>query len=448
MRVGLDFGTTNSSAAIVRNGRVHLLPLDTVNATPEVLRSAIFIARDGRVFMGREAIDRYTAGNVGREIVYGRAQLGEIEMTFAEIGTITQSIYARVDMNAPGRLFLSVKMALPDASYTTTNIFGVRWSIEELIALMLRTIKERIEQVTGDTVDEMVIGRPVHYAPDDQGNRTALKRMHEAAELAGLKSVRFLPEPVAAALDFAAQSTTSEHVLVFDFGGGTLDLTVMHTGGKDKYEVLATDGVPVGGDLLDRRIVMGKLLPHFGQGAELGPRRLPLPAFLLDHLDGWQSIVELHNPRSLEVMDEVIMTGNRPMQLQALRSLVRENYGLPLYEMVERQKRALSDADSVELSMNVADIKFQQSLERWDFERLIGPDVRAVKACVERVLISANVKAEQIGVVVRTGGSSRIPRFVRLLTEMFPKARLLEQDVYTSVASGLAIAAENGINIQ
>ncbi len=126
---------------------------------------------------------------------------------------------------------------------------------------------------------------------------------------------------------------------------------------------------------------------------------------------------------------------------------MRENYGLPLYEMVERQKRALSDVDKVELSMDVAEIKFEQSLERWDFERLIGPDVRAVKACIERVLVAAQIEPTQIGVVVRTGGSSRIPRFVRLLQEMFPQARLLEQDVYTSVASGLAIAADEGVGL-
>jgi hypothetical protein len=110
---------------------------------------------------------------------------------------------------------------------------------------------------------------------------------------------------------------------------------------------------------------MGKLLTHFGAGAELGPRRLPLPAFLLDHLDGWQSIVELHNPRALELMDEAMLTGNRPQQLRALRCLVRENYGLPLYEMVEASKRKLSEAVRVELGMDASDIHFREPLERW-----------------------------------------------------------------------------------
>lgn len=442
MRVGLDFGTTNSSAAIVHNNQVRLLPLDTAGATPEVLRSALFIARDGRIFMGREAVDRYTHANVGREIIYTRAQLGELKMTFADL-TVKQGIYARVDSNAPGRLFLSIKMGLPDSSYVSTNVFGERWTIEQLIGLMLRTIKQRIEAEVGTTVDEMTIGRPVHYADNAQGNKLALERMQAAAELAGLRAVHFVPEPTAAALHYAAKNPDARHVVVFDSGGGTLDVTVMRLGRGDAHTILATDGVPVGGDLMDQRIVMGKLLPHFGEGAELGPRRLPLPAFLLDHLGGWQSIVELHAPRALDVLDEAVATSNRPQQLRALRCLVRENYGLPLYEMVEAAKRRLSDEPRVDLKMDAADIRFSQSLERWDFERLIGPDVRIVERCLRRAVEAAGVELEEIDVVVRTGGSSRIPRYVKMLEDLFPRAQLLEQDVYTSVASGLALADDS-----
>ena len=444
MRVGLDFGTTNSSAAVVDKGRIRLMPLDPVGASPEVLRSALFLGRDGRAFLGREAIDRYTKANVGREIVWERQYVGEITMTFGDIGNVRQGIFARVDANSPGRLFLSLKMYLPDPSYTGTTVFGQRLTIEELISLMLREIKERIEAEIGEPVDEMVIGRPVHYSSEKAGDEVAVRRMQAAAAHAGLRAVRFLPEPTAAALHFASRAEKQSHVLVFDFGGGTLDVTIMRADPGGDNDVLATDGVPVGGDLLDRRIVMGKLLPHFGAGAELGPRRLALPAFLLEQLDGWQSIVELHNQRALEVMDEVILTSNRPKQLRALRCLVRENYGLPLYEMVEAAKRRLSEEDNVELAMDVAEIQFRQNLERWDFERLIGPDVRAVEACLQRAVRAAQVDPQEIDIVVRTGGSSRIPRFVNLLQKMFPNAEVVEQDVYTSVASGLAIAATAG----
>ncbi|HEX6289930.1 MAG TPA: Hsp70 family protein [Herpetosiphonaceae bacterium] len=439
MRVGLDWGTTNTSATIYDGRRVRLLDLDPVNANPSVLRTALFIGREGDVALGRAAINRYTEGNVGREIEYQRTYIGEIAMTFAGVGTIRQGIFVDTDANAPGRLFLSIKLALSDPTYTSTNVFGATWSVEELIALTLKRIGERVHELTGEQIDEIVIGRPVHYATEERRDQIAIKRMRAAAELAGLRNVQFLAEPTAAALTYRRQSHRAQHVLVFDFGGGTLDVTIMRIEPNGQREILATDGVPVGGDLLDQRIVMGKLHPHFGAGAVLGPRRLPLPAFLLDHLEGWQSIVEMHNPKTLDIIDEAIRTGDKPQQLRALRALVRENYGLPLYEMVEGTKRQLSETTETTLSMHASAINFDESLARWDFERLIGPDVRAVDACLKRALSAAQLDPREIDVVLRTGGSSRVPRFVRLLEETFGNDSLFDEGegIFTSVASGL-----------
>lgn len=439
MQVGLDWGTTNSSAALYDGRRVRLVALDPVNAAPTVLRSALFISREGEVSLGRAAIDRYTEGNVGREIEYRRVYVGTTELTFADIGTVQQALFTDIDANAPGRLFLSIKLALADPTYTSTNVFGARWTVEELVALMLQRIARRVREETGEDVTDIVIGRPVHYATEAGRDAIAVGRMRAAAELAGLRNVSFLAEPTAASLIYTRRSSRPQHVLVFDFGGGTLDATITRIEPSGTRHVLATDGVPIGGDLLDQRIVMGKLHRHFGADAELGPRRLPLPAYLMDHLSGWQSIVELHNPKALDTIDEAIRTGNRPRQLRALRALVRENYGLPLYEMVERTKRELSDAPQASLAMHVGDIQFDERLERWDFERLIGPDVRAVDACLDRTLAAAGLTARDIDVVLRTGGSSRVPRFVRLLADKFGPDRLVDdgQDIFTSVATGL-----------
>jgi hypothetical chaperone protein len=441
MRIGLDWGTTNCSAAVYDGHRVRLVDLDPVNVAPEVLRSALFISREGVVSLGRKAIDRYTEGNVGREVEYKRVYIGTTELTFADIGTVQQALFTEIDANAPGRLFLSIKLALADPTYTSTMVFGTPWRVEELVALSLQRIAEQVREQTGESVSELVIGRPVHYSTNPAHDEIAIGRMRAAAELAGLRQVQFLAEPTAAALTYTRSSNRSQHVLVFDFGGGTLDVTISRIESDGRRVILATDGVPVGGDLLDQRVVMGKLHPHFGAGAELGSRRLPLPAFLLDHLSGWQTIVEMHNPRTLEIIEEAIHSGNRPRQLRALRSLVRENYGLPLYEMVERAKRTLSDEDQVELRMDVSDIHFSEPLARWDFERLIGPDVRSIDACLNRALAAADLKPTDVDVVLRTGGSSRVPRFVRLLAEKFGSDRLFEggEGIFTSVATGLGL---------
>jgi hypothetical chaperone protein len=443
MRVGLDFGTTNSSAAIYDGTRVRLLDLDPVNNAPSIMRSTLFITREGVPSIGREAIDRFTEGNVGREIEYEWRYLGDAEVTLAEVGTVVQALYAVVDANAPGRLFQSLKTHLRDSSFTGTNVFGTRYTLETLIAVVLRIILQRIEAELGERVTSMMLGRPVHYSSDPKLDALAIERMRRAGEEAGLPPFSFLPEPTAAALSYASTARGEQHVLVFDFGGGTLDVTIMRIDERGARDVLATDGVPIGGDIMDRRVVMGKLLTHFGEGATLGPRKMPLPALLLDHLGEWQTIVDLTQPRYLSIIDEAIRIGNKPAELRALRTLVRENYGLPLYEEVERAKVRLSDATRTTISMDVPGIQFSDTLERWDFERLIGPDVREVAACVDRAIAAAGLTPADIDVVLRTGGSSRIPRFVRMLTEKFGAEKLQEMDVFTGVASGLAIAAAN-----
>jgi hypothetical chaperone protein len=441
MHVGLDFGTTNTSAAVYDGTQVRLIKLDPVNSAPTIMRTTLFIGREGGLSIGRAAIDRFTEGNVGREIEYQWRYIGETEVTFADFGTVMQSLYVEVDANAPGRLFQSLKSHLRDRSFTGTDVFGTRYTIETLIAVVLRAILERVEAETGQKVSGMVLGRPVHYADDEQLDALALQRMTSACEEAGLPPFRFLYEPTAAALSYASTAQGEQHVLVFDFGGGTLDVTVMRLDDQGGREVLATDGVPIGGDLMDRRLVMGKVLPHFGAGAQLGPRRLPLPAVILEHLSEWQSIVDLTQPRYLKIIDEAIRTGDKTRELKQLRVLVRENYGLPLYEEVERAKVRLSDRRVTEFSMHVPGIAIDEPIERWDFERLIGPDVRAVAACVDRALASAGLQPGEIDIVLRTGGSSRIPAYVRMLTEKFGAERLQEMDVFTGVASGLAIAA-------
>lgn len=444
MRVGLDFGTTNTTAAIYDGANVSLVPLDSVAANPNVLRTALFITPEGQQRIGRAAINAFTEGNVGREIVYERRYLGTITQTYAGVGTVTQAVEGLVDSNPPGRLFQSIKTMLRDPSYIRTNVFGQETTLEELIAKILRAIRREIERFTGEKISAITVGRPVHYASTPEGDALAIRRMREACELADLPNVSFMPEPVAAAHAFAASQRERRNIIVFDFGGGTLDVTVMAIDGA-KRQVLATDGVPIGGDVLDSKIVTGALRQYFGDGARLGPRKLPLPAALMEHLDNWQNILEMHTPKMLDIIEESVRTSDKPKELKALRSLVRENYGLVLYEHAEEAKRRLSNERQVEISMHVKDIDFDHLLPRFEFERLVGPEARAIGDCVDRTVRAAGLSHEQIDVVLRTGGSSRIPRFIKLLADRFTEDRLREQDPFTSVGAGLAVAAYEGL---
>ncbi|MFD3164668.1 Hsp70 family protein [Herpetosiphon sp. NSE202] len=443
MRVGLDFGTTNTTAAIYDGAKVTLVPLDSVAANPNVLRTALFITPEGQQLFGRAAINAFTEGNVGREIIYERRYVGTVTNTYSGVGTIVQSVEGMVDSNPPGRLFQSIKTMLRDPSYIKTNVFGQETPLEELIAKILRAIRREIERFTGEKISAITVGRPVHYADTPEGDALAIRRMREACELADLPNVSFMPEPVAAAHAFAASQHERRNIVVFDFGGGTLDVTVMAIDGDERH-VLATDGVPIGGDVLDSKIVTGALRQYFGDGARLGPRKLPLPATLLEHLDNWQNILEMHTPKMLEIIEEAVRTSDKPTELKALRTLVRENYGLVLYEHAEEAKRQLSSERQVEISMHVDGIDFDHLLPRFEFERLIGPEARSIGACVDRTIKAAGLSHDQIDVVLRTGGSSRIPRFIKLLADRFTEDRLREQDPFTSVGAGLAVAAYEG----
>jgi hypothetical chaperone protein len=440
MRIGLDFGTTTTVASVFDGQTLRLIPIDPSEPTPTIMRSVLLVSRAGEVMVGRTAIDHYNASNVGRAVEYQDVGLGILQMHFADM-TITRDIYAVVDANAPARLFQSLKTALRDPSYISTDVFGTRWSVEQIVDTFLREVRQRVEEYLGEPVTGVTVGRPVHYTDTPEGDALVVERMRRACALAGLPDVAFLEEPVAAAYAFKQQIAKPQSVFVFDFGGGTLDTTVMLLAPNDRPEVLATGGVSIGGDLLDSRIVTGALLPYFGAGATLGPHKRPLPAFILEQLADWQSIAELNRPSTWALVEQAIEAADRPRELRALRALVRQNYGLPLYTAVEQAKRQLSSDPAASIELSFEDLSFAHQLGRIEFERLIGPEIRAIAACVDQTLRDAGTHAADIDMAVRTGGSSRIPRCVRLLTDRFGPERLHAMDAFTSVGAGLGVAA-------
>lgn len=453
MHIGLDFGTTNSSVALYNGTNVTLLPLDPHSANAKVMRTTLFIMRElnaarstyqpGASYIGREAINRFMQANVGRKIEYAWQNFGVTELVDEDGGIIKQSIGAMIDQNVPGRLFQSMKTHLRDEDYTDTEVFGERKTLEELIAMVLRMIRTRVEDILGTRVTRMVIGRPVHYSENPRLHDVAMARMRQACALADLPDFAFLPEPSAAALLYAQHAPADQRALVFDFGGGTLDVTIIETDGRGGSRVLSTDGVPIGGDIMDQRLMVGKVLPHFGTESKIGPARMPFPAAISTMLTEWQSIFELAHPKYASLFQQLLSTSNQPQLIQQLLVLINQNYGLTLFESVERAKVALSDAKTVNIAMHVPGIDIEQPVEQWDFERLIGPDVRAVAACVDRAVAAAGLTPNDITVVLRTGGSSRIPAFVRMLTQRFGSAAMVEMDPFTGVAQGLGIAAAN-----
>jgi hypothetical chaperone protein len=428
------------------SGAVTPIPLDPTAARPTVLRSLLYLPRNGGALVGQSAVEAYMRENTGRPVRYARKLVRVIEMTFAETGTIQAPGYALVDENEPGRCFQSLKTFLRDASFRGTSVFGETYSLEDLVAHLLSEIRSRVEAFVGCPVDGWTIGRPVRFATRDADDALAERRLAEACRRAGLRDVRFEYEPVAAGRHYAATAREPRTALVFDFGGGTLDLTVLRIGGAGRPdEVLAVAGVPVAGDVFDSRIVEGCLLEHFGAGATLDASGRPFPVHIPYALTDWASIVGLNEPATLETIRQARRTSNRRPQIAALECLVTRNHGLALYEEVRRTKARVSSRERDWITMNVEDIHFAQEMTRADFESFIGAERRLVEVAVDRVVAAAGLAPREIDVVIRTGGSSSIPLFVEMLERKVGRGKLVEHDHFASVAGGLAIAAESVI---
>lgn len=440
MIVGMDFGTTNSGMAVYDGRAVRLLPIDPANTNPAVARSALYITNDQSVAIGRGAVTRYFEQNLGRPIRLERVWVGEIEMVFAELPAFIRDVYAWVDALSPGRLFLSFKTALREAHYPGTVVGQFFLPLEDLIAAYLYATKRRAEAALGHELRDIVLGRPVRFATDPQADAVAQERLIEAALRAGYETVYLEYEPIAAAFHYAASATGDQRILVFDFGGGTLDITIMRVQGA-RRDVLATGGLPIAGDVFDQKLLRARLARHFGEGSVYGPAAapLPVPTWIYDTLADWQSLIELQLPERVRMLRDIEATSRAPRQLQNLIALVTGNYGLRMFEAVEAAKRRLSDLPDTDIRLVTDRFRVRQPTSRADFETIIRPEIDAVDRLVDETVARSGLRPQDIDVVIRTGGSSQIPAFQALLARKFGAGRVRSIDTFSSVTSGLGI---------
>ena len=442
MRVGLDFGTTNSGVAHYDGRTLQIFPVDRLSPDPQTVKSLLYITRDQQSFIGQAAIDLYFAQNLGRPIRLVRKPVGVIENYFAEVGVVVKEVHALIDANMPGRLFQSLKSALPQYTYEGTSVFDKYHTIEELVGLTLRRIRYTAEDLSGQPIRQVVLGRPVRFDPDPERDCLAQDRLERAAHLAGFRGVNFELEPVAAALHYGLRLDHAQNVLVFDFGGGTLDVTVMMLAAGGGHQVLAASGVRIGGDLFDQRIVRARMLHHLGQGSTYGAgKRLPLPAYIFEALTQWQAIPTLFTLPTMRIIQQALGTSDHPQQLRALYALISKNYGFRMFQEVERVKCELSIQQESTIRLIDEDIHIAEPLTREQFEGIIAADVARAEQCVDQAVRASGLGTAEIDVVLATGGSSAIPLFQRMLERKFGPGKVREHDLFAGVTQGLAVAA-------
>ncbi len=439
MIVGMDFGTTNSGMSLYDGRELLRLPLDPASENPRIVRTALYITNGQDVYIGRDAVNRYFEHNVGRPVKLQKVWVGEIEVVADRVFYV-QDTYVWADVLSPGRLFLSFKTNLRDHEYTGTVIGQFFYPLEALVAIYLTITRRRAELFLGRELREVVLGRPVHFAEDAAHDNLAQERLLRGAFQAGYETVYLQPEPVAAAYHYASLAAGPQNILVFDFGGGTLDITVMRLE-NERRRVLATGGVPIAGDVFDQKIVRARLPRHFGEGGRYGEKELPIPAWIYDTFSNWQTVLELQSPENRRVLQQIEQTAQRPRQLRALNSLVSGNYALQMFDIVEKTKRDLSERTGGMIRLNGPDFDVMELLTRRDFESIIRPEYLRIERELDETLSASGLRAAQIDAVVRTGGSAEIPLFQTMLQQKFGADRVHSVDTFGSVTAGLSILA-------
>jgi hypothetical chaperone protein len=441
MRYGLDFGTSNSAIGLASTMKVSLVPLTVSLSDPFPMPSLLFLDRSAHALVGHAAASAYVDLNVGRTLVPTRLIRPQIiETVFGD-----EYVQFDVDGSLPGRFFQALKRSLSDASFEGTDVFGSYYPIEDLVGLILRAIKGRADNHFGRECTAVLLGRPVRFAEDPAADALALSRLRRAAELAGFTDVAFLYEPLGAAWHYRQSHRRAGLAFVFDFGGGTLDLSVIRwRGSHDAGEILGVAGVLIGGNTLNEDIMERRLFRYFGEGVSWHSRpgkRLPLPRHIFDRLRTWYTIHQLNQRQLLAFLEEVQRAASDPEQVAALISLVIRNYGWDLFMAIESAKCALSTAEEVVLDFQRPAIDIYERITRREFEQFIAPRLAEIDRGIQHTLAEAGLDAAAIDVVLCTGGSSLSPCVQRLLARRFGEEKILRQDAFTSVVSGLAAAA-------
>jgi len=456
--IGIDFGTTNSVAAIYDGERVRLVPLE---GDDPLMPSATYIDRQLQTLTGQAAIDRYIEDNMGRTVELIPEVIGETS-AFVEgedpdnpsaVDTVTQKVYGKavIDSGLQGRLFRGTKRLLGDAGVRRLMVFEHPFRLVALITPILLRIRKALEAEVGPC-GEAHLGRPVNFEGRDAfHNQTALARLSEAYGHAGIRRQHFYPEPIAAAVSYLAAhpDVAGEHLLTLDFGGGTLDFCVLRRAGE-QFDVISTHGIALGGDHIDQRLFRVLLFPLLGKGETWRRRgmdreietRFPFEDYE-DLLLNWAVTYTLNQNRySTPVRDCIDQGGPGAAKFRRLNELIQRNLSYLVFQAIKDFKARLSDA--TEATLDIPELDIEVRLSRDAFEDIIADQLRQVEAALDATLARAGLAPDQIDIVLRTGGSSLIPAVLRILQSRFPH-QVVDHDPFTSVAAGLAIANHAGL---
>lgn len=410
--LGVDFGTSNSAAGILRNGKPFLIEVEPGERT---LPTAFFFDFDSRkTLMGNAANTALVEGLDGRYMRALKRVLGTSLM------------------------------------YETRQIMNERVTFVDIIARFLAQIKARAEETSGQQFESVLSGRPVYFHDGDTvRDAQAEADLRTCYLAAGFKEVRFLPEPEAAAIASGALSGDKGAVgLIVDIGGGTSDFSLFETKGTGGVKILANHGVRVGGTDFDKAISVDHVMPLLGKGTflrkEMGPGTVQMPNAIFNDLATWEKIPFLYSPRSRKFAAELKALALEPRKLDRLVTLLEQEIGHDLAFTVERGKIVANghSETGTQIDLGFVEPELQMVLMSAGLEQSLRSYAALIDVGTQEALQMAGVTPERVDHVIYVGGSSLMSFVARTLKANFPMAEHRFSNVFTAVANGLAIAAE------
>jgi molecular chaperone DnaK len=367
--IGIDLGTTNSVVAVMEGGEPTVI---TNSEGGRTTPSVVAFAKDGNRLVGQVA-KRQAVTNPENTVYSIKRFMGR---RFDEVSEEMKQVPYKV---------------LSAGNDVRVEAGGKQWSPPEISAMVLQKLKQAAEDYLGQKVEKAVITVPAYF---NDSQRQATK---DAGRIAGLEVMRIVNEPTAAALAYGLDKKKDETIAVFDFGGGTFDISILEVG-EGVVEVKSTNGdTHLGGDDIDEALIKW-IIEEF--------RR-----------------------------DQGIDLANDKMALQRLK------------EAAEKAKIELSSTMETEINLPfiTADASgpkhLVMKLTRAKFEQLIDPILKRLMPPVEQALKDAGLGSDKIDEVVLVGGSTRIPKVQEMVKGFFGKEPNKSVNPDEVVAVGAAVQA-------
>jgi hypothetical chaperone protein len=419
--IGIDFGTTNSSIAHANDaGEVRLAHFPFMGEMSAAYRSLLYLEQTSargvnalKSWSGPEGIEHYLSAD------------------------------------HKGRLIQSLKSFLSSRSLQGTNVFGRKYTLEELIARILKDLRAKASSQFGFPISKAVVGRPVRFvgAETEEDDRYAETRLQKAFEMAGYESVHFEFEPIAAAHYYESTLDHDELILIGDFGGGTSDFSLIRVGpsirrgGRSQTHLLGNAGVGVAGDSFDAKLIRHLMSPALGAGTEMRSmkRLLPVPSWIYGKLERWHHLSFLRAKDVMDLLTRIKTDAVEPEKIAALIHLINEDLGYQLHQSIQSVKYELSNNPTATFRFSDGAVDLTAKVQRSSFEAWISEELKQIESCLDSLLKSSGVLPKDVDAVFLTGGSSFVPAVKRIFAQRFGEQRIRTGNQFTSVAWGLAL---------